>query len=86
MAERLSQIEERIDSVGQLSSVVAAIRGIAAARLLQDGCSPILVTGPRLDALEPLFRHAAALLPEGSPGWLKAQDIITVAERLNRKR
>jgi F-type H+-transporting ATPase subunit gamma len=33
MAERLSQIEERIDSVGQLSSVVAAIRGIAAARL-----------------------------------------------------
>jgi F-type H+-transporting ATPase subunit gamma len=33
MAERLSQIEERIDSIGQLSSVVAAIRGIAAARL-----------------------------------------------------
>lgn len=33
MAERLSQVEERIDSVGQLSSVVAAIRGIAAARL-----------------------------------------------------
>jgi F-type H+-transporting ATPase subunit gamma len=33
MTERLDQVEERIDSVGQLSSVVAAIRGIAAARL-----------------------------------------------------
>jgi F-type H+-transporting ATPase subunit gamma len=33
MAERLGQIEERIDSVSQLSSVVVAIRGIAAARL-----------------------------------------------------
>lgn len=33
MTQRLSQIEERIVSVGQLSSVVAAIRGIAASRL-----------------------------------------------------
>ena len=33
MAERLSDIEQRIDSIRQLSSVVAAIRGIAAARL-----------------------------------------------------
>ncbi|MCB2060232.1 MAG: F0F1 ATP synthase subunit gamma [Novosphingobium sp.] len=33
MAERLSDIEQRIDSIHQLSSVVAAIRGIAAARL-----------------------------------------------------
>lgn len=33
MAERFSQVQERIDSVSQLSSVVAAIRGIAAARL-----------------------------------------------------
>ncbi len=33
MTERLGQVEQRIDSVGQLSSVVAAIRGIAAARL-----------------------------------------------------
>jgi len=33
MTERLSQVEERIDSVGQLASVVSAIRGIAAARL-----------------------------------------------------
>jgi F-type H+-transporting ATPase subunit gamma len=33
MTERLAEIEERIDSVGQLSSVVTAIRGIAAARL-----------------------------------------------------
>jgi len=33
MAERLSDIEQRLDSVGQLSSVVSAIRGIAAARL-----------------------------------------------------
>ena len=34
MAERLSDIEQRIDSIRQLSSVVAAIRGIAAARIL----------------------------------------------------
>ena len=33
MAERLSDIELRLDSIGQLSSVVSAIRGIAAARL-----------------------------------------------------
>lgn len=33
MAERLSDVEQRIDSIRQLSSVVAAIRGIAAARL-----------------------------------------------------
>ncbi len=33
MAERLSDIEQRIDSIGQLSSVVSAYRGIAAARL-----------------------------------------------------
>jgi len=33
VTERFSKIQERIDSVSQLSSVVAAIRGIAAARL-----------------------------------------------------
>lgn len=33
MAERLGDIEQRIDSIHQLSLVVAAIRGIAAARL-----------------------------------------------------
>jgi F-type H+-transporting ATPase subunit gamma len=33
MAERLSEIEARIDSVRQLSSVIGAVRGIAAARL-----------------------------------------------------
>ena len=33
MAERLSDIEERIDSIEQLHSVVSAYRGIAAARL-----------------------------------------------------
>ncbi|WP_157981998.1 M48 family metalloprotease [Oceanicella sp. SM1341] len=31
-------------------------------------------------------RHAAAVLPEGSPGWLKAQDLILVAERMEKTR
>lgn len=30
-------------------------------------------------------RRAAALLPEGSPGWLRAQDILLVGERMTRK-
>ena len=32
MAERLSDVEDRIDSVRQLSSVISAMRGIAAVR------------------------------------------------------
>ncbi|WP_170317715.1 M48 family metalloprotease [Paroceanicella profunda] len=31
-------------------------------------------------------RHAVAVLPEGSPGWLRAQDLILVAERMEKKR
>jgi predicted Zn-dependent protease len=30
-------------------------------------------------------RRAAGLLPEGTPGWLRAQDIILVGERLTKK-
>jgi predicted Zn-dependent protease len=30
-------------------------------------------------------RRAAALLPEGSPGWLKAQDLILVGERMTKR-
>lgn len=38
--------------------------GIAAAQLLQQGIKHIVVTGPRLDAVQPLFEQAARLLPE----------------------
>jgi tRNA(Met) cytidine acetyltransferase len=41
----------------------SAALGIAAAQLLQQGHRRILVTAPRLDAVQPLFAHAAALLP-----------------------
>ncbi len=44
----------------------SAAFGIAAARLLQVGLERILVTGPRLEAVEPVFRHAAALLPDSA--------------------
>ncbi len=37
--------------------------GIASARLLRQGVQEIVVTAPRLDAVEPLFAHAARLLP-----------------------
>lgn len=42
----------------------SAALGIAAARLLQRGLKHIIVTGPRLDAVEPVFRHAQRLLPQ----------------------
>ncbi len=41
----------------------SAVLGIAAARLLQEGVSPILVTAPRLAAVEQLFAHAEQNLP-----------------------
>jgi tRNA(Met) cytidine acetyltransferase len=41
----------------------SAALGIAAARLLQRGCGRILVTAPRRSAVDPVFRHAAGLLP-----------------------
>jgi len=37
--------------------------GIAAAQLLQQHSNRILVTGPRLNSVEPVFQHAARLLP-----------------------
>ncbi len=41
----------------------SAALGIAAARLLEQGMDQIVVTGPRLDAVAPVFEHAARLLP-----------------------
>jgi tRNA(Met) cytidine acetyltransferase len=40
--------------------------GIAAARLMRLGLEHIVVTGPRLDAAEPVFRQAERLLPEAT--------------------
>ena len=50
--------------------------GLAAARLLQQGLRRIVVTAPRLAAVEQLFQHAAARLPEAelSRGLLKLPD------------
>ena len=41
----------------------SAALGIAAARLLGQGITPIVVTGPRLEAVEAVFQHAHRLLP-----------------------
>lgn len=46
----------------------SATFGIAAGELLREGPRRILVTGPRLDAVEGVFRHAAALLPHARSG------------------
>ena len=46
-----------------------AALGIAAGELLASGPRRILVTAPRLSAVEPLFRHAATRLP-GPPSTL----------------
>lgn len=64
---------------------------LAEARLGNEGAAA-LATAERL-ALGSDFRdarrnadRAAALLPEGSPGWRRAQDIITMAKRAERRR
>lgn len=44
----------------------SAALGIAAARLLREGVGSVLVTGPSLQAVAPVFTHAARLLPEAS--------------------
>ena len=38
--------------------------GIAAAHLLKQGIKHIVVTGPRLESVRPVFEHASRLLPE----------------------
>ncbi|MCB2046927.1 MAG: F0F1 ATP synthase subunit gamma [Novosphingobium sp.] len=63
MTERLSEIEERIDSVGQLSSVVGAIRGIAAARL-REGQDRLDGVRAYAEAVAVAIGEALALLPQ----------------------
>ncbi|MCW8918409.1 MAG: GNAT family N-acetyltransferase [Gammaproteobacteria bacterium] len=46
----------------------SAALGLAAARLLQQGVRRIVVTAPRLAAVEQLFQHAAAQLSDGELG------------------
>lgn len=54
----------------------SAALGLAAARLLQQGLKHIVVTAPRLAAVEQLFHHAADRLPEAehSRGLLRLAD------------
>lgn len=40
----------------------------------------------RMDDAEALAERAAALLPQGSPGWIRAQDVLRVAEAAQRRR
>jgi predicted Zn-dependent protease len=40
----------------------------------------------RMDDAEALANRAIALLPQGSPGWIRAQDVLRVAEAAQRRR
>ncbi len=40
----------------------------------------------RMEDAEALAERAAGLLPQGSPGWIRAQDVIRVAEAAERRR
>lgn len=40
----------------------------------------------RMEDAEALANRAIALLPQGSPGWLRAQDVLRVAEAAQRRR
>jgi tRNA(Met) cytidine acetyltransferase len=51
----------------------SAALGIAAAYLLQQGAKRILVTGPRLDAVTPVFAHAQRLLPQARASRARLQ-------------
>jgi predicted Zn-dependent protease len=59
---------------------------LAEARLGNDGAAALataerfVIEGAFADALRNAER-AAALLPEGSPGWRQAQDVITMTRR-----
>jgi predicted Zn-dependent protease len=64
---------------------------LAEARLGNEGAAA-LATAERF-ALEGSYRdaernaeRAAAFLPEGSPGWRRSQDIITMARRALKRR
>jgi len=46
----------------------SAALGIAAARFMEEGLRHIVVTAPRLDAVRPVFEHAAELLPKAEHG------------------
>ena len=50
--------------------------GLAAARLLKEGVERVVVTAPRLDAVAPLFEHAARELDDchGSRGLIQWRD------------
>ncbi|MDE2561553.1 MAG: F0F1 ATP synthase subunit gamma [Sphingomonadales bacterium] len=79
MADRLNAIEARIESIGQLSSVIGAMRGIAATRLHE--------AAGRLDAIRTYagavgagIAQALALLPGSAPsladGMARARTVI----------
>ena len=81
MAERLSDIEQRIDSIHQLSSVVTAIRGIAAARLREADTqlagirSYAETIGEAISQALPLLKgdeHPASQTGDAGPGLVMA--------------
>ncbi len=63
MTERLSDVEARIGSVRQLSAVVTAMRGIAAARS-REARNHLAGIRAYADAIAGAIRQALALLPE----------------------
>jgi predicted Zn-dependent protease len=88
-------VAEARDALARSAEMDAANAGVlrdlalAEARLGNEGAAS-LATAERF-ALEGRFRdadrnaqRAASLLPEGSPGWRKAQDLITMTRRATK--
>jgi predicted Zn-dependent protease len=65
--------------------------GLAHARAGQPGLAAAVTAERyailgRMDDAEALANRAIALLPQGSPGWIRAQDVLRVAEAAQRRR
>ena len=67
MTERLAEIDARIGGIRQLGAVVAAMRGIAAARVQQAG-TQLAAVDRYAGIVVAAIGRALALAPAGSPG------------------
>lgn len=89
-------VEEARDALARSAAMDDANAGVlrdlavAEAKLGNEGAAA-LATAERF-ALAGRFRdadrnarRAAALLPEGSPGWRRAEDLVTITERVQRR-
>jgi len=79
--ERVVRIEEDNNVAWRLLSIAYGREGRMAESALASGEQALLEGRPK-DALLHA-NHALGIVPEGSPGWLRAQDIYYLATRQN---